>query len=1584
MKKSNESDNKFSKLDTIYINNFNDLKEIIIKCKSKLDFINFLKENSYDIIFNSKKFDEKWYLNNYADVKSHDFDAIHHYIMIGYLEGCNPNTNFNSLKYMEKKPVVNKIGLNPFVHFIISQELDWSIINYVFKNPKLKNILIQGIESILEQNLFDEQWYLNAYPDIKSSQVNPLTHFITRGYLENRNPSTFFDTKFYIETYDDVVKSGLNPLIHYALYGIKEKRICLRNKSTSSTTTDFASQNYQESTDIISKGKEEIIRLNLFDSDWYLNRYPDVKSHGIDPFTHYLKNGAKEGRWPSVSFDTNYYVDNYPDVAKSGLNPLIHYALYGIKENRNVIANQDVFKKNEFNYFSSNQIDNIVQSLNKKISIIIPIFNAYDDVKKCIDSILINTKNSNYDIILINDKSTDSRIAPLLNEFEKKESNIKVITNSINKGFVKSVNIGMKNTSNDVVLLNSDTEVTYNWLQKLIINAYSDKKIGTVTAVSNSAGVFSVPKMNYNEIPPYLTVDGMAKLVEKSSKHVNMEVPTGNGFCLFIKRETISDVGYFDEMNFGKGYGEENDFCMRALKKGWKNIIDDSTYIFHKESASFSSRKEELKKRNNKILLKMHPDYSNKVRKFIESSTLNFIETNVQNALDNINNDLNKKRILYVLHEDYRNLCGTGYTNLDLIEKLTDDFEIYILTSDTLELTLWKKNINSIDKIKSWKIKWDANKFYDTKFRDIYFNILYSLNIDLIQFDHLVKQTFDLPKLANILGIPSVLIFHDFYYICPSINLLDKDLNYCNAKCKDSYDCNAVGLFKNLPKLQDYLKTWRTEVSKLFSYISTFVSPTYFTMDLYKSIYNELESKNTLTIYHGRDFESNNIKFLKPIQYKQNKRPVKILVPGNIVAHKGAHFIKKIKENDIENNIEFHFMGKIDPTLRNCGIFHGKYDRDKFKEIVGKIKPSFIGIFSIWPETFCHVLSEAWDCKIPVIATNLGALKERIGKTEGGILVNFQSPKEAYNSIMKIINNPSQYDVLLENIDKINLKSTSEMANDYKKLYYQYLDNSKKYLNSIGEFNKTVELDDFKDFNEFLSMSSIDPLLRYPFSKSEEEIFKLMDTISNNLISNVTPENSPLVSIIMPTYNRAKVILNAIRSVLNQTYENFELIIVDDGSKDNTLNILESLHNDKLKIVKSVLNKGASYARNLGLNHSNGKYIFYLDSDNDWHPNYLKAMVGAFLELPDADAIYSGQYLFKEFDDTAPFAMRFGSFNKSMLKNCNYIDINCFAHKKEVYNKIGGFDENLKRYVDWDYIMQIDSDFNIYSVPIILSNYYHFSADNRISDVIDLKQTIEDISNNISKYNYLNSNNSNILTKEITDDLNIVIMNFDILTELKNSIENILNLKIPNLKITIMANKFISSDMNNYLNDLVSKKSNFNLIYYEKISDFLKELRFLNNANMLILDVKAKINEPSLKLLNYYSDNLEKCGILVPQQIIHKNNKYIPKFMPYSNINFNCDINLSKYNSNIINLPLYHNGKVKELSKAPFFCIYLKKGCLNNINTNTNINSFYELGLFLSNYIKYILNFKIYYIAEAEVERINMQKHGENNLEEVQ
>ena len=432
-------------------------------------------------------------------------------------------------------------------------------------------------------------------------------------------------------------------------------------------------QKFKEDYDIIYKS-------NLFNE----YEYP-IKCK--NPIYHYLKIGVFEGLNPSKNFNTKKYIQNH-NINLNKTNPLVHFI-------------KNFVNKFEFNQINQENIKDIYQNLENKVSIIIPIYNAYEDTKKCIESVLKYSTKA-YELILINDASTDKRIDKLMNSY-KTNPNIKIINNKNNLGFVTSINVGFENSNNDVVILNSDTIVTPKWLEKLTIAAYSNKKIATVTPFSNNAGAFSVPNMNKkNKIPKNLGINGMARLIEKTSKHNYLKIPTGNGFCMYIKREIINLIGYFDDKTFKRGYGEENDFCMRAKDKGWENILDDSTYIFHNESSSFGNEKKELIKKNSKLLIKKHPSYENEVNKFINSKELHEIQKNIYNTM--LNEDV-KKRILY----------------FNKIRKNDiEDNENYLLCINKT-LILYYVIDNFLFKIKEWPVK---------NIEETCFNIIINLEID--------------------------------------------------------------------------------------------------------------------------------------------------------------------------------------------------------------------------------------------------------------------------------------------------------------------------------------------------------------------------------------------------------------------------------------------------------------------------------------------------------------------------------------------------------------------------------------------------------------------------------------------------------------------------------------------------------------------------------------------------------------------------------------------------------------------------------------------------------------------------------------
>ena len=699
--------------------------------------------------------------------------------------------------------------------------------------------------------------------------------------------------------------------------------------------------------------------------------------------------------------------------------------------------------------------DNILRQFNTKTSIVIPIYNAYEQTKRCIESVLRYT-SIDYELLLINDSSSDKRIKTLLDSYEDHE-NIRVVHNRTNQGFVKNVNKAFMQTANDVVLLNSDTIVTPKWLQKLKIKAYTQDSIATVTPVSNAAGAFSVPKSGVNDVE-IDEVDYVANIVEKASDDSLILTPTANGFCMYIKRDVILREGFFDEA-FGRGYGEENDYSMRLYKKGFKHVIDSSTYIYHERSASFSQEKDELIHRNRQILDNKHPEYKGLVSEFIDSTRFRNTRIRIDDTLKSTNHKLNRKRILYAIHDGSG---GTLHTSIELMKNIDKSMDAYLLITGRRNISLYKYNslgnnraehkdgdkefVKYLQLVRRWPKEYIYSALNTSidELRMIAFNILVTLKIDIVHIRHLIYSSFDLVEVAKTLGIPVILSFHDFYYVCPSHNLLDDNLQYCAGHCsiynpdndKNGQCALTAGL--NIPIAKSIISKWRENVDQMLDYCDAYVTTAKSAYDIYTEFYPKLRGRDFRIIEHGRDIRTpDTTRYVTPIK---NNEKIRIVFPGHLSTSKGYRLIKAIKEYDVDDRLEYHYMGSIfgSEDLEEIGEYHGFYDRSEFEDIIHNIKPHFIAILSVWPETYCHTLTEGWASGIPVLTTKLGALQERVEVNGGGFFIDV-NPEKAYNQIIEISKNPEKYMEIASQIPDITFKTSQSMGDDYLELYKQYL-----------------------------------------------------------------------------------------------------------------------------------------------------------------------------------------------------------------------------------------------------------------------------------------------------------------------------------------------------------------------------------------------------------------------------------------------------------------------------------------------------------------------------------------------------------------
>ncbi|MEE3324427.1 MAG: glycosyltransferase, partial [Methanosphaera sp.] len=226
---------------------------------------------------------------------------------------------------------------------------------------------------------------------------------------------------------------------------------------------------------------------------------------------------------------------------------------------------------------------------------------------------------------------------------------------------------------------------------------------------------------------------------------------------------------------------------------------------------------------------------------------------------------------------------------------------------------------------------------------------------------------------------------------------------------------------------------------EMFENCDAFVTTSQSAYDLYTEFYPELKDKLFSIIEHGRDIQTPNSVINLP-EFKDDES-IRIVFPGHINANKGAALIKDIKKYDKNNLLEFHYMGNLNPKykLDEIGIHHGYYKRSEFCKEIHEIKPHFIGLLSIWPETYCHTLTEGWSCGIPVISLDIGALGERIHKNGGGFFIE-NDGKKAYDKIIEISKNYEKYKEVINGIPSIKFKTTKEMTEEYIRLYEKYVD----------------------------------------------------------------------------------------------------------------------------------------------------------------------------------------------------------------------------------------------------------------------------------------------------------------------------------------------------------------------------------------------------------------------------------------------------------------------------------------------------------------------------------------------------------------
>ncbi|MCX7912994.1 MAG: glycosyltransferase [Thermodesulfovibrionales bacterium] len=628
------------------------------------------------------------------------------------------------------------------------------------------------------------------------------------------------------------------------------------------------------------------------------------------------------------------------------------------------------------------------------VDIIIPVYKGKKETIECIESVLNAKTNVKYELIIINDFCPDDELKEELLKFAGRDGII-LLENKENLGFVKTVNIGMKlHPNRDVVLLNSDTLVPDYWLDRLKKAAYLSKNVGTVTPLSNKATILSIPKSNNdNDLPEDFDHKKMDDLCRLLNRDRVVDIPTAIGFCMYIKRECLNEVGFFDEEKFDKGYGEENDFCLKASSFGWRHLACLDLFVQHHGNLSFGEEKSQRVKRALQILNQLHPDYNLRIQKFIENDPIAPYRNRI---VKEIIKQKHKRLALFVSHS-----FGGG------VEKYCKDISKELLKENIVTLLLSCNNsgTSAIVSQEETNTKRDLEFWWaqGESLKNI-FEFLKDLNIEFIHYNHTLGfRELEIWELPEFLRVPYYVTLHDYFYLCPRINLVDLAQNFCGLP-----DVNFCEICLMNGKLQREVKylfeekfnssivKWREFYKEILGRAKKVIAPSQIVREIYERIFKI----DKIVVKPHLD------KILAEIKKPEKVERLRIAIIGAIGDHKGysqlLHLVDYTEKEALP--FDFYIIGytkndKDFEKYKNVTIT-GKYKEKELSTLIRVYHPHIALFLSMWPETYNYTLSEALNNKLYPIAYDIGAIAERMKELKIGTLIPFPSATKKIAEIL--------------------------------------------------------------------------------------------------------------------------------------------------------------------------------------------------------------------------------------------------------------------------------------------------------------------------------------------------------------------------------------------------------------------------------------------------------------------------------------------------------------------------------------------------------------------------------------------------------
>lgn len=591
------------------------------------------------------------------------------------------------------------------------------------------------------------------------------------------------------------------------------------------------------------------------------------------------------------------------------------------------------------------------------VDVLVPIYGRADLLRDCVESLLGSQCTTQMRIVLIDDCSPFPEVLRLL-EHLASDPRLVLVRNERNLGFAASVNRGFDLApTRDIVVLNSDTRVSTGWLDRLHSSVLQDPAVATASPMSNNATICSFPDdCSDNALPDHMDPPTLDRVLARVNRGRSVEIPTSVGFCMYIRRAALDDVGYFDEQSFRAGYGEENDFCMRARRRGWRHRLCGDVFVFHHGGASFGQQKASRERSALAILERRHPRYPWLVREHLRRDPARALRLRGRMAV--LLEDP-RPAVLFVSHALGG---GTERHMAELAEAIRQQAVV---------LSLRSRGDGSVELALS-RTRSDAIVFQGESEYGPLLELLARLDVRRVHVHHTLALPEPLWTLARDLDAPLDFTIHDYYAVNGNPTLTDRRGRHCGDHHDRDRRCARSHQGPDLAGMP----AWRARHRKLLASAERVFAPSKATARRIQDDFPALP----VTVAPPPDARDPELRSPPRFRPLRPDEPMRVGVLGALSREKGADVLEAVAKKSMRRNLPLSFclIGYAYRKLHRSVAVTGAYEDARLDEAIRDLDPHVLWFPARWAETYSYTLSAALRAGTPIVATDLGAFPERV------------------------------------------------------------------------------------------------------------------------------------------------------------------------------------------------------------------------------------------------------------------------------------------------------------------------------------------------------------------------------------------------------------------------------------------------------------------------------------------------------------------------------------------------------------------------------------------------------------------------------